>query len=86
MTGEEIKNLIGVPEYYNRYDKSKGWDHVAVLVGRATQAAEINEIQCVLKDELRAIGSSLYEDGMILDGCEISYASSKATLNAGAIC
>ena len=86
MTGEEIKNLIGVPEYYNRYDKAKNWDYVAVLVRRATQAAEINEIQCILKDELRAIGSSLYEDGMILDGCEISYASSKATLNAGAIC
>ena len=86
MTGEEIKNLIGVPEYYNRYDKSKGWDHVAVLVGRATQAAEINELQCILDDKMKAIGASLYEDGMILDGCGILYASSKATLNAGTIC
>ena len=86
MTGEEIKRLIGVPEYYNRYDKSKGWDHVAVLVGKATQAAEINELQCILDDKIKAVGSPLYEHGMILDGCGISYASSKATLNAGAIC
>ncbi|MBQ6983053.1 MAG: DUF4815 domain-containing protein [Synergistaceae bacterium] len=87
MTGEELKTLIGVADYYNRYHKSKGWDYVALLVGRATQAAEINEIQNILEDKTKAIGSSLYEQGMIIDGCGISYNSSskKATLNAGLI-
>ena len=85
MTGEEIRELIGVPEYYNRYDKSKGWDYVAVLVGRATQAAEINELQNILEDKTKAVGSSLYEEGMIIDGCGISYSSPNATLAAGLI-
>ena len=85
MTGEEIKELIGVQDYYNRYDKSKSWDYVAVLVGRATQAAEINEIQNILEDKTKAVGSSLYEEGMIIDGCRISYSSPNATLAAGLI-
>ena len=87
MTREELKSLIGVADYYNRYDKSKGWDYVAVLVGRATQAAEINEIQNIFDDKVKSVGSSIYEQGMIIDGCGISYSSSnrKATLQAGLI-
>ena len=87
MTGEELKSLIGVSDYYNRYDKGKDWNYVAVLVGRATQAAEINEIQTILEDKTKAIASSLYEQGMIINGCGISYSSSnrKVTLNAGLI-
>ena len=87
MTGEELKSLIGVADYYNRYDKAKNWDYVAILVGRATQAAEINEIQNIFEDKLKSVGSSVYEQGMIIDGCGISYSSSsrKATLQAGLI-
>ena len=87
MTGEELKSLIGVANYYNRYDKAKNWDYVAILVERATQAAEINEIQNIFEDKIKAVGSSVYEQGMIIDGCGISYSSSgrKATLNAGLI-
>ena len=87
MTGEEIKNLIGVADYYNRYDKDKNWDYVALLAGRATQAAEINEIQNISEEKTKSIGGSLYEDGMIIEDCKISYNSSsrKATLNAGRI-
>lgn len=85
MTGEEIKELIGVPDYYNRYDKSKSWDYVAVLVGRATQAAEINELQNILEDKTKSVASSIYEEGMIIDGCRISYSSPNATLAAGLI-
>lgn len=87
MTGEELKDLIGVADYYNRYDKSKSWDYVAVLVGRATQAAEINEIQNILEDKTKALGLSLYEQGMIIDGCRISYnvLNKQATLEAGLI-
>lgn len=87
MTGEELKSLIGVADYYNRYDKAKNWDYVAILVGRATQAAEINEIQNIFEDKLKAVGSSVYEQGMIIDGGGISYSSSsrKATLQAGLI-
>ena len=88
MTGEELKDLISVTDYYNRYDKTKNWDYVALLVGRATQAAEINEIQNISEEKTKSIGKSLYEEGMIIEGCGISYSSStkKATLGSGRIC
>ena len=81
MTGEEIKSLIGVTDYYNRYEKDKKWDYVALLVGRATQAAEINEIQNISEEKTKSIGKSLYEEGMIIEGCGISYnlSTKKAT-------
>ena len=87
MTGREIKELIGVQDYYNRYDKNKSWDYIAVIVGRATQAAEINEIQNILEEKTKAVASSLYEEGMLIDGCRISYNSSnrQASLEAGLI-
>ena len=85
MTGEELKNLIDVSDYHNRYDKSKSWDYVAILAGRAMQAAEINEIQNILEDKTKAVSSSIYENGMILDGCGISCTTSRATLGAGLI-
>ncbi len=87
MTGEEIKNLLDITDYYNRYDKNKRWDYVALLVGRATQAAEINEIQNISEDKTKSIGKSLYEEGMIIEGCGIFYSSStkKATLKSGRI-
>ena len=87
MTGEEIKNLLDITDYYNRYDKNKKWGYVAILVGRATQAAEINEIQNISEEKTKSIGKSLYEEGMIIEGCEISYSSStkKATLKDGRI-
>ncbi len=87
MNGEELKSLVGIAEYYNRYDKAKNWDYVAVIVGRATQAAEINEIQNIFEDKLKSVSSSIYEQGMIIDGCRISYNSSsgKAALQAGSI-
>ncbi|MBQ7594146.1 MAG: DUF4815 domain-containing protein [Synergistaceae bacterium] len=87
MTGEEIKTLLKVPEYYNRYEKSKNWDAVAVLSGRAMQSAEFNEIQSIAEEKIKAIGSSLYADGTIIKGCAITLdtGTKKASLEAGRI-
>ena len=87
MTGEEIKTLLKVPEYYNRYEKSKNWDAVAVLSGRAMQSAEFNEIQSIAEEKIKAIGSSLYSDGTIIKGCAITLdtGAKKANLEAGRI-
>ena len=84
MTAEEIKAIVASQNYYNRYDKNKKWSYIAVLAGRALQSAEFNELQNVLEERTQAIGASLYEDGMILDGCDITFTSAtKVTLKSG---
>ena len=87
MTAEEIKALVSSPDYYNRYDKTKNWDYITVVVGYPTQAAEINELQNILEDKIKDVGKSLYDDGTIISGCEISLntTTKKATLQAGRI-
>lgn len=87
MTAEEIKTLVNSPDYYNRYDKSKNWEYIALIVGVPTQAAEINELQSLIEDKICSVGKSLYDDGTIIDGCEIvlNATTQKATLQAGRI-
>ena len=85
MTSDEIKELVNSPDYYNRFDKNKNWEYILLFVGRPTQAAEINELQNLLEEKIKAIGKSFYEDEIIISGCEISVNTStkKATIEAG---
>ena len=85
MTADEIKSLINSNDYYNRYDKDKHWDHIGVLVGRATQAAEINEIQSLLEEKIKRVSQTLYENVTIINGCGIYWNSSTVALKAGQI-
>ena len=87
MTADEIKELTQSGSYYNRYDKAKHWEHIAVLAGRPMQSAEFNEIQMIADDKIKALGNSLYADGTIIEGCAISYDpnTKKANLDGGRI-
>ena len=49
MTADELKELMSSSDFYDRYDKSKNWDFLGVMAGRAMQSAEFNEIQHILE-------------------------------------
>ena len=87
MTADEIKSLINSPNFYDRYDKSKNWDFLGVMAGRAMQSAEFNVIQHMLEDKIKSIGNALYSDGAIIEGCAISYdtANKLVKLEAGKV-
>ena len=88
MTAEEIKSLVSSSNYYNRFDKSKNWDFISVMAGRAMQSAEFNEIQNILDEKIRALGKSFYADGTVIEGCAISYdtENKKVNADAGRVC
>ena len=73
MTADEIKALVKHSYFYDRYDKSKNWDFVAVIAGRAMQSPEINEIQHIFDEKIKSLGNALYADGTIIEGCAISF-------------
>ena len=87
MTAEELKKLIGSSDFYDRYDKSKGWEFLPVMAKRAMQSAEFNEIQHIAEEKVKALGNSLYADGTIIEGCAISYEpdSNIANLEGGRV-
>lgn len=87
MTAEELKKLIGSSDFYDRFDKSKGWEFLPVMAKRAMQSAEFNEIQHIAEEKVKALGNSLYADGTIIEGCAISYdpSTKKANLDGGRV-
>ena len=87
MTADELKQLMKSPNFYDRYDKSKKWDFLGVMAGRAMQSAEFNEIQHILEEKIKSIGNALYADGTVIEGCAISYDTTNkiAKLEAGKI-
>ncbi|MBQ9573893.1 MAG: DUF4815 domain-containing protein, partial [Synergistaceae bacterium] len=87
MTADEMKQIVASQDFYDRYDKSKNWDFLPVLAGRAMQSAEFNEIQHIAEEKVKALGNSLYADGTIIEGCALSYdpSTKKANLDSGRI-
>ncbi len=87
MTADEIKALVKHSDFYDRYDKSKNWDFVAVIAGRAMQSPEINEIQHIFDEKIKSLGNALYADGTIIEGCAISFEpeQKRANLTEGRI-
>lgn len=83
MTADELRQLVNSSNFYDRYDKSKNWDFLGVMAGRAMQSAEFNEIQHILEDKIKSIGNALYSDGTIIEGCAISYDTNKKSANLG---
>lgn len=58
--------------YYDNYDPSKQYTHLLAVPGRAAQAREITQIQSTMKDIIKNIGDSIYRDGDVVEGCQVS--------------
>jgi len=84
MTSEELKSLVGHPDFYDRWAKEDLWDFLAIISGRAFQGAEINEIQHVLDEKISALGRTLYADGTVIEGCDIAIDPDAGVADLGA--
>lgn len=60
-----------LPNYFNRFDKTKEYDQVEFLAGRVLQSAELNDVQSILIDKISNIGNSLFSDGSIISGAQV---------------
>lgn len=60
----------GEAPYYNTFDKSKGYSRVLFKPGLILQAAELNELQSILKQNIRDISGTLLTNGDIIEGCQ----------------
>lgn len=64
------KYVPGEPPYYNGFDESKGYKSVLFRPGMVVQTQELNELQSILKSNIRNIGGALLTDGDIIEGCQ----------------
>ena len=59
-------------DYYNRFDRSKNYKKLMFRAGKGLQSAELNEIQSIYENELNVLAETLFGDGTLLKGGEIS--------------
>lgn len=60
----------GEAPYYDTFDKSKGYSRVLFKPGLILQSAELNELQSILKQNIRDISGTLLTNGDIIEGCQ----------------
>lgn len=58
--------------YFDRFDSVKGYKKLLFLSGKGLQAAELNELQDGIFNELKLIASHLIRSGSIISGGEIN--------------
>ena len=77
---------ISTAPYYDDYDASKNYTKVLAVPGRVEQAREFTQAQTIQQDYLSRLGSSIYSNGSIIDGCTLVIDENNlATISAGRI-
>lgn len=80
----EVSTITG---YYNLYDSTKGYTELLFRAGKVLQSKEVNEIQSMLKNQIKNVGDTILTNGDIIEGCQlvIDLEGKTATLTKGRI-
>lgn len=80
------KNEI-VPQYYNLYDTTKGYTELLFRAGKVLQSKELNELQSILKNQIKNVGNTILTNGDVIEGCQliISDDRTQVTMTKGRI-
>lgn len=78
-------NIIKGNPYYDDYDSSKNFTQILAVPGNVEQAREFTQVGSIYKDFIGRLGDSIYSNGTIIDGCNISINNNKATISSGRI-
>lgn len=88
------RHVKGEPPYYDGFDVEKKYSSVLFRPGLVVQVQELNEMQSILKQNIRNISGALLEDGDVIEGCqciiselndETNPTAKKALITAGRI-
>lgn len=64
------KNEI-VPQYYNLFDSTKKYTELLFRAGKVLQSKELNELQSILKNQIKNVGNTILTNGDIIEGCQL---------------
>lgn len=68
--------------YYNRFDPRKNYKELRFFDSRFIQSAEQNEMQSYIREDIKTITSSIFEQGGILNGGNISVIDGTAKIES----
>lgn len=78
-----MKNISNIDNYYNTFDPAKGYTELLFRAGKVLQSKEVNELQSVLKQQIRNVGNTILTDGDKIEGCQLVIDGTKATVTRG---
>jgi hypothetical protein len=64
---------LNVAPYFDDYDETKNFHRILIKPTTAVQARELNQIQSILQNQIERFGNSIYKDGAVINGCNISF-------------
>ena len=72
-------------QYYNSYDSSKKYTELLFRPGKVLQVGETNEMQSMLKNQIKNIGDTVLTNGDIIEGCQLIIDATNVTITKGKI-
>ena len=66
-----MSELSSVSQYYNLYDSTKNYTELLFRAGKVLQSKELNEMQSMLKNQIKNVGDTILSDGDIIEGCQL---------------
>lgn len=66
--------------YYNLYDSTKGYTEILFRAGKVLQSKELNELQSMLKNQIKNVGNTILTNGDIIEGCQLVIADNKKSV------
>lgn len=74
----------GEAPYYDGFDESKDYSSVLFRPGFVVQTQELNEMQSILKQNIRNISGALLSNGDIIEGCQCVITDASESTNSTA--
>lgn len=74
-----------ISQYYNLYDPTKGYTELLFRAGKVLQSKELNEMQSILKEQIKNVGDTILTNGDIIEGCQLVIEGKSVTLTKGRI-
>ena len=69
-----------VAQYYNLFDSTKGYTEILFRAGKVLQSKELNEIQSILKNQIKNVGNTILTNGDIIEGCQLVISDDRHTV------
>lgn len=76
-----------IDETYNPHDPAKGYDRLLFRPDRILQSAELNEMQSIIGQRLRAVADRIFKEGDLVAGasCTVNISTGTAACQAGQV-
>ena len=80
-----MSGINSISQYYNLFNKTKSYTELLFRAGKVLQSKELNEMQSMLKNQIKNVGDTVLTNGDIIEGCQLVIDDRRVTITKGRI-